>query len=427
MVTVAVKFPRAVGLVSKVTVRRVAVAVVTVPNAPLLNVTMLLAAVVEKPKPLITIVAALMPTATVLVVIAGFTVATWTAPLDFEFVVTVAVILPSDVGRPEMETVRDVDVAPVTVPRAPLLNVILLLARIGSKPNPLIVSVCELAAKSAEDDVTTGVIAATRTAAPLSTPLVATIAVRSPAFGNVAKVTVSEVAVEEVTVPTAPLLKVTTLLLGVVLKPLPAIVNVVLTFAARLVELDVTATGVVTAATTPATLTAVPLVRELVVTTAFKLPATVGRVANVTVSEFAVAAVTVPTALPAPVKATLLLPTVVSKPKPLITRLVPFSPRLVVLEVTLGLTVAIWTAAVFCAPFVVTRAVKFPAVGFLDNVTVSRVAVADVTVPIAPLLNATVLLAAVVLKPEPLMRTVDASGASVADVFNVTTGNNVAT
>ena len=52
-------------------------------------------------------------------------------------------------------------------------------------------------------------------------------------------------------------------------------------------------------------------------------------------------------------------------------------------------------------PLVVTTAVKLPAAGLVENVTVSEVAVALVTVPTAPLLNTTVLFAAVVLKPVP--------------------------
>ena len=51
--------------------------------------------------------------------------------------------------------------------------------------------------------------------------------------GLVEKLTVSEVAVAEVTVPTAPLLKTTVLLPGVVSKPKPAMVSVV-ALAARL-------------------------------------------------------------------------------------------------------------------------------------------------------------------------------------------------
>ena len=67
----------------------------------------------------------------------------------------------------------------------------------------------------------------------------------------VVKVTVSKVAVAVVTVPTAPLLKVTTLLAAVVLNPEPAIV-IVAAVAAKLVALLVTV-GAVVEATTCAT------------------------------------------------------------------------------------------------------------------------------------------------------------------------------
>ena len=66
-----------------------------------------------------------------------------------------------------------------------------------------------------------------------------TTAVRLPAVGFVEKVTVSDVAVDAVTVPTAPLLKTTVLLPGVVLKPEPLIV-IVAALAARAAVLAVT-------------------------------------------------------------------------------------------------------------------------------------------------------------------------------------------
>ena len=50
------RFPTDVGLVEKVTVNDVAVAAVTVPTAPLLNATVLFAAVALNPKPLIKMV-----------------------------------------------------------------------------------------------------------------------------------------------------------------------------------------------------------------------------------------------------------------------------------------------------------------------------------------------------------------------------------
>ena len=127
-----------------------------------------------------------------------------------------------------------------------------------------------------------------------------------------------------------------------------------------------------------------------------------GLVENVTVSEVAVAAVTVPTA--PLLKTTVLLAAVVSKPKPLMVSVVALAARLAVLLVTTGVTVATCTAVPLLTPSVVTTAVRLPAVGGLvENVTVSEVAVAAVTVPTAPSLKMTVLLAAVVSKPKPLM------------------------
>lgn len=81
---------------------------------------------------------------------------------------------------------------------------------------------------------------ATCIALPLLTPSLVTIAVSDPAArGLVEKVTTKLVAVEDVTVPTAPLLKVTVLLPGVVLKPKPLMVTVVAA-RAKLVVLAVT-------------------------------------------------------------------------------------------------------------------------------------------------------------------------------------------
>ena len=78
--------------------------------------------------------------------------------------------------------------------------------------------------------------------------------------------------------------------------------------------------------------------------------------------------------------------------------------RFAVLLVTTGVTVATCTAVPLLTLSVVTTAVRLPAVvGLVENVTVSEVAVAAVTVPTAPLLKTTVLLAAVVSKPKPLM------------------------
>ena len=74
-----------------------------------------------------------------------------------------------------------------------------------------------------------------------------------------------------------------------------------------------------------------------------------------------------------------------------------FMARLAVLAVTTGVIVATWTAVPLPTPSVLTTAVRLPAVGAVENVTVSEVVVAAVTVPTAPLLKTTVLLAGVAL------------------------------
>ena len=162
--------------------------------------------------------------------------------------------------------------------------------------------------------------------------MVVTLAVRPPTVcGFVENVTISEVAVAVVTVPTAPLLKVTVLFPATVLKPAPVIVTVSAFAASVAVE-------TVTAGATVAIWTAAPLVMRFDVTTAVRLPSAVGLVENVTVSEVAEAAVTVPTA-PLFIT-TVFLAGTRSNPKPLITTVATFIPRLVVLLVTTGVTVA---------------------------------------------------------------------------------------
>ncbi len=267
-------------------------------------------------------------------------------------------------------------------------------------------------------NVTVGVTVATFTAAPLLMLLVVTIAVRLPADGRVENVTVSEVAVAAVTVPTAPLLKTTVLLAAVVLKPVPVIVTV-LELDARLVLTWVTVGLIVD------TCTAEPLLTELVVTTAVKLPSAAGLFANVTVNDVVVAEVTVPVA--PLLKVTELLPAVALKPKPAMTTVLAVIEAAVVLTVTTGMTVATCTAAPLLTPPTATIAVKLPAeVGLVENVTSSDVAVAAVTVPTAPLLSVTVLLAAVGLKPVPAMVTVVELAARLA-VALVTVGVSLAT
>ena len=253
VVTDAVKFPRVVGLVSILTVSVVAVAAVTVPTAPLLNVTTLFKAVVSNANPLIVILGALLASVAVLRVTLGSMRATCTAePLDLVLVVTIAVMLPTLVGFVPIVTVRVVDVAEVTVPAAPLLNTTVLFAAVVSKPTPVMVSVLSEADRFVVVAVTTGVTEAIWTAAPLRAPLDVTIAVRIPAFGLVENVTVSEVAVAAVTVPTAPLLNLTKLLAAVVLKLVPANVTVDAS-AARVAEVFAVTVGAVTLAISCAT------------------------------------------------------------------------------------------------------------------------------------------------------------------------------
>lgn len=246
--------------------------------------------------------------------------------------------------------------------------------------------------------------------------MVVTIAVKSPAMGLADMVTVNVVAVAAVTAPTAPLLNVTVLLANVVSKPVPVIVTV-----AALADTVVVAA--VMAGTTVAIWIAAPLLMELLVTTAVKLPA-LGPVLNVTVSELAVAALTEPTA--PLLRVTELFAATGSNAIPLITTVVAVGERAVALTVTAGRTRATWTAEPLVRVFDVTTAVKLPeAVGGLVSLTVSVVAVAAVTVP-APLLKLTVLLAAVVSKPKPVIVIVRARGERSATAL-VTTGFTLAT
>ena len=219
------------------------------------------------------------------------------------------------------------------------------------------------------------------------------MAVRLPAaVGPVVRVTVNEVAVAAETLPTAPLLNVTVLLPAVGSKPWPEIVNVVASAASWLLALAVTTGAKV------ATCTAEPLLWPFEVTTAVKLPAVTGFLEKLTVNAVAVAPVTFPIA--PLLNTTELLAAVVSKPKPSMTMLVALAKISLVLLVTTGTTVATCTAGPLPMLLDVTTAVRLPAlVGLVEKVTVSAVAVAAVTVPTAPLLKTTLLLAAVKSKP----------------------------
>lgn len=227
--TTAVRLPT-VGLTPKVTTSCVGEEVVTVPVAPRLKETALLALLEPKPKPLIVTVESVVWMDVVLAVITGMTVATCTAePLLTLLVVTEAVKEPALAGLVPKVTVREVLEAAETVPVALLLKVTTLFTAVESKPKPLMVTVVALAARLVVEEVTTGATVATCLAVPLLPPKDVTTAVRLPtAAGWALKVTPRLVAVAEVTVPVAPLLKTTVLFPGDELsKPVPAMVTVV--------------------------------------------------------------------------------------------------------------------------------------------------------------------------------------------------------
>lgn len=154
-------------------------------------------------------------------------------------VVTIAVRLPAVVGFVVNVIVRDVVVADVTVPTAPLSRTTVLFAAVGSKLLPVIVTVVPLAEMLLVVGVTTGDTVATAVAALLKKDAVTTTFSGPAMFGNAANVMLSEVVVAAVMIPTAPLLKLTELLVIVESKPKPAIVRVVVP-AANVVVLDVT-------------------------------------------------------------------------------------------------------------------------------------------------------------------------------------------
>lgn len=82
-------------------------------------------------------------------------------PLVSVFVVTTALTEPAAVGLVVRFTVSDLVVAAVIVPIAPFVSATVLLAAIGSNPNPLIVNVATLAARFTALLVITGVTEAT--------------------------------------------------------------------------------------------------------------------------------------------------------------------------------------------------------------------------------------------------------------------------
>ena len=136
-------------------------------------------------------------------------------------------------------TVSEVVVADVTVPTAPLSKTTVLFAAIGSKLVPVIVSVVAVAAMLVAVTVTVGETLAIAVAALLNPPVVTTTDKGPPTSGNAASVTLSDVEVAAVIIPTAPWLKAMELFVIVESKPKPAIVSVLVP-AAKSVVLDVT-------------------------------------------------------------------------------------------------------------------------------------------------------------------------------------------
>src|SRR5262249_59553819 len=136
----------------------------------------------------------------------------------------------------------------------------------------------------------------------------------------------------------------------------------------------------------------------------------VGGVENVTVSPVAEAAVTVPAA-PCVVNTTELFSATGSKSVPVMIIVSALIARFLVVAVIVGdaTTVATW-ASLLAPPSVVTVAFKAPTpMGGVENVTVSSVSVAAVTVPAAPsVVNTTELFSATGSKSVPVMITVGA-------------------
>ena len=146
-------------------------------------------------------------------------------------------------------------------------------------------------------------------------------------LGGVVKFTVNEVVVADVTLPTAPLLKVT-VLLPTVSNPVPAMVSVVALIARLLVVFKVTVGAATMVATWVEALPAPPKT----VTTAVRLPSD-GALLKVTVNEVVLAEVTVPVP---ELKVTVLLPAVVSNPVPVMVMVGALIAKLAVFDVTVG-------------------------------------------------------------------------------------------
>ena len=157
----AVRLPRAVGAVSKVTVNWVEDAEVTWP-VPLLKLIVLLAAVLLKPVPVMVRVVAVEARLVVFNVTAGAAtmLATCTVLLVPPKEVTVAVRLPRD-GAVSKVTVNWVKDAEVTWPLPLLKLTVFILLAVGTKLLPVIVRVVALLARLVVLKVIVGVETAT--------------------------------------------------------------------------------------------------------------------------------------------------------------------------------------------------------------------------------------------------------------------------
>ena len=160
LVTMAVRLPRAVGAVSKLTVNWVEDAEVTWP-VPLLKLIVLLAAVLLKPVPVMVRVVAVEARLVVFNVTAGAAtmLATCTVLLVPPKEVTVAVRLPRD-GAVSKVTVNWVEDAEVTWP-VPLLKLTVFILAVGTKLLPVIIRVAALLPRLAVLEVIVGVEFAT--------------------------------------------------------------------------------------------------------------------------------------------------------------------------------------------------------------------------------------------------------------------------
>ena len=156
--------------------------------------------------------------------------------------VITAVKLPTPTGLVVNDTVREVAVAESTTPAAPLLNTTVLFNGVVLNPKPLMTIELELAPSDSVLDVTAGFTYAT-CVDTLARELVVTVAFNAPtADALVVNVMDNVVAVEEVTVPTAPLVNETVFSEATELNPNPLMVSVVV-FAANAAVLLVT-TGI---------------------------------------------------------------------------------------------------------------------------------------------------------------------------------------